>query len=85
MDHDLDQVLVMTCEVEVDGGIDATTAPLVVRAGATVLVAGSATFGDGDGVAAAMNRLRTALDDTRCETECAERSALQRSQACSSE
>lgn len=29
------------CQVEVDGGIDATTAPLVVRVGATVLVAGS--------------------------------------------
>jgi pentose-5-phosphate-3-epimerase len=85
MDRDLDQVLVMTCGVEVDGGIDATTAPLVVRAGASVLVAGSAIFGDRDGVAAAMNRLRTALDDTRRETDCAERSALQRSQACSSE
>ena len=41
------------CEVEVDGGIDATTAPLAVRAGATVLVAGSAVFGDREGVAAA--------------------------------
>ena len=52
------------CEVEVDGGIDATTAPLVVRAGATVLVAGSAIFGDPDGVAIAMNRLRAAVDNT---------------------
>src|SRR6266704_1707342 len=67
------------CEVEVDGGIDVTTAPLVVRAGATVLVAGSAVFGDRDGVAAAMNRLRTALDDTERELEPAERSAPQRS------
>ena len=73
------------CDVEVDGGIDATTAPLVVRAGATVLVAGSAVFGDRDGVAAAMNRLRIALDDTERELEPAERSALQRSQLCSSE
>jgi ribulose-phosphate 3-epimerase len=31
-------------EVEVDGGIDAETAPVVVRAGATALVAGSAVF-----------------------------------------
>ncbi len=31
--------------VEVDGGIDPTTAPLVVEAGADVLVAGSAVFG----------------------------------------
>jgi ribulose-phosphate 3-epimerase len=51
------------CEVEVDGGIDTTTAPVVVRAGATVLVAGSAIFGDPDGVAVAMNRLRAAVDD----------------------
>jgi ribulose-phosphate 3-epimerase len=67
------------CEVEVDGGIDATTAPLVVRAGATVLVAGSSIFGDRDGVAAAMNRLRTAIDRTNDETELAGQAALQRS------
>jgi ribulose-phosphate 3-epimerase len=48
------------CELEVDGGINATTAPLVVEAGANVLVAGSAIFGDGEGVAAAMTRLRAA-------------------------
>ena len=34
--------------VEVDGGIDEHTAPTVVRAGATLLVAGSAVFGTGD-------------------------------------
>jgi ribulose-phosphate 3-epimerase len=67
------------CDVEVDGGIDATTAPLVVRAGATVLVAGSSIFGDRDGVATAMNRLRTAIDRTNDETEVAEQAALQRS------
>ncbi len=33
-------------ELEVDGGIDEETAPLVVRAGARVLVAGSAIFDD---------------------------------------
>ena len=32
-------------ELEVDGGIDEGTAPLVVAAGARVLVAGSAVFG----------------------------------------
>jgi ribulose-phosphate 3-epimerase len=47
------------CELEVDGGIDAATAPLVIGAGATVLVAGSTIFCDPLGVAAAMNRLRT--------------------------
>jgi ribulose-phosphate 3-epimerase len=47
-------------ELEVDGGIDAETTPLVVEAGARVLVAGSAIFGATDGVPAAMNHLRTA-------------------------
>jgi ribulose-phosphate 3-epimerase len=46
-----------TCELEVDGGIDETTAPRVVTAGARVLVAGSAIFGARDGVAAATARL----------------------------
>jgi len=50
------------CELEVDGGIDVTTAPLVVDAGANVLVAGSAIFGEGEGVIAAMNRLRAAAN-----------------------
>ncbi len=67
------------CDVEVDGGIDPATAPLVVRAGATVLVAGSAIFGDENGVATAMQRLRTALSHVEDERELAEQSALQRS------
>ena len=50
------------CDLEVDGGIDATTAPLVVDAGANVLVAGSAIFSAGDGVIAAMQRLRAAAN-----------------------
>jgi ribulose-phosphate 3-epimerase len=49
------------CELEVDGGIDPTTAPAVVAAGARVLVAGSAVFGVGDGIAAAMQRLRASV------------------------
>jgi ribulose-phosphate 3-epimerase len=48
------------CDLEVDGGIDPKTAPLVVDAGANVLVAGSAVFGAKDGVAAAMKRLNAA-------------------------
>lgn len=40
------------CELEVDGGIDANTAPLVVKAGANVLVAGSAIFDKPDRAAA---------------------------------
>ena len=39
-------------DIEVDGGIDATTAPLVTAAGANVLVAGSAVFGKTDRAAA---------------------------------
>lgn len=38
--------------IEVDGGIDATTAPTVVESGATLLVAGSAIFGAADPAAA---------------------------------
>ena len=51
------------CELELDGGIDADTAPLGVAAGANVLVAGSAIFDDDAGVTAAMNRLRTAAEN----------------------
>ncbi len=36
------------CELEVDGGIDTSTAMLAVKAGADVLVAGSAVFGKTD-------------------------------------
>src|SRR6187200_1556569 len=50
------------CDLEVDGGIDVTTAPLVVEAGANVLVAGSAIFAEGEGISAAMKRLRVAAD-----------------------
>jgi ribulose-phosphate 3-epimerase len=49
------------CGLEVDGGVDATTAPLAVAAGADVLVAGSAIFNDGESVTAAMKRLRAAV------------------------
>ena len=42
----------LTAELEVDGGVDARTAPLVKEAGATVLVAGSAVFGQQDRAAA---------------------------------
>ena len=38
--------------LEVDGGVDAATAPLCVEAGADVLVAGSAVFGAADPAAA---------------------------------
>jgi ribulose-phosphate 3-epimerase len=49
------------CELEVDGGIEAHTAPLAVEAGADVLVAGSAVFHVREGVAAGMDRIRASL------------------------
>ena len=49
------------CELEVDGGIDAATARFAVEAGAHILVAGSAIFGDSEGVAAGMESLRASL------------------------
>ena len=48
-------------EIEVDGGIDAKTAPLVVKAGATVLVAGSSVFGHKQGIAAGIMAIRKAV------------------------
>ena len=45
------------CELEVDGGIAPNTAPLVVNAGANVLVAGSAVYGKED-IPAAIQALR---------------------------
>lgn len=47
-------------EIEVDGGIDARTAPLVAAAGASILVAGSAVFGKRDR-SAAMQAIRSAV------------------------
>ena len=48
------------CELEVDGGIDASTAGAAVGAGATVLVAGNAVYGHPEGVAAGIRALRKA-------------------------
>lgn len=47
--------------IEVDGGIAAPTAPLVVEAGADVLVAGNAVFGRSDR-RAAMQEIRASLN-----------------------
>jgi len=49
----------LSCEVEVDGGVDEETAPLAAEAGADVFVAGSSVFGNKAGVTAAMDRLRS--------------------------
>ncbi len=48
-------------ELEIDGGIDPQTAPRVVTAGATMLVAGSAVFRAPGGAAAGVRLLRASL------------------------
>lgn len=49
------------CDLEVDGGIDASTAPAAVRHGARVLVVGSALYAAPDSPAAALHRILTAV------------------------
>jgi len=49
------------CDVEVDGGIHEATAPQVVRAGANLLVAGSAVYNQRESVAQAIERLRRSI------------------------
>jgi ribulose-phosphate 3-epimerase len=51
----------LSCEVEVDGGVDEETGPLAAEAGADVFVAGSSIFGNQAGVASAMDGLRTSI------------------------
>jgi ribulose-phosphate 3-epimerase len=48
------------CELEVDGGIDETTGPLAIAAGADVLVAGTCVFAHPGGAAAGVRALREA-------------------------
>ena len=52
-------------ELEVDGGINAETAPRVVQAGAQVLVAGSAIYNQREDVASAFERIRASLQAGR--------------------
>jgi ribulose-phosphate 3-epimerase len=51
----------LSIELEVDGGINAETAPRVVGAGARVLVAGAAIFNKRESVAQSIDRLRTSI------------------------
>jgi ribulose-phosphate 3-epimerase len=51
----------MDTPIAVDGGIDATTAPLVVDAGATVLVSGSSIYNDKRSVAQNVAALRASV------------------------
>jgi ribulose-phosphate 3-epimerase len=50
----------LAAELEVDGGINADNAPEVVKAGATVLVAGNSIFRAKEGISGAIRRLREA-------------------------
>ena len=51
----------LAAELEVDGGINAEIAPKVVKAGARVLVAGSAVFHSGQTVKEALAKIRASL------------------------
>ncbi len=57
----LDEKGPTTAELEVDGGVNAETAPRVVQAGGTVLVAGSAIFNKKEPIPQAMKRLRESI------------------------
>lgn len=50
----------LSLDIQVDGGINSETAPLVTSAGANILVAGSAVYGAPD-VAAAIRQLRSSV------------------------
>jgi ribulose-phosphate 3-epimerase len=52
----------LRCDIEVDGGIHEATAPLVVKAGANLLVAGSAVYNQKESVAQAITRLKNAVE-----------------------
>lgn len=55
----------LAVRLQVDGGIDAVTAPRAAAAGADILVAGSAVFGAPGGAAAGMAALAQALVSSR--------------------
>ena len=49
------------CDIEVDGGVHEAVVPLVVQAGANLLVAGSAVYNEHERVFEAIARLRNAI------------------------
>ena len=55
----------LAAELAVDGGISAETAPLVMEAGARVLVAGSAVFRHREGVGRAMALIEESVRKVR--------------------
>lgn len=52
-------------KIAVDGGIDPTTAPLAVAAGATILIAGSSIYNNSGSVANNIQSLRKSITNTR--------------------
>jgi ribulose-phosphate 3-epimerase len=51
----------INAEIEVDGGITVGTSPVAVKAGANVLVAGSAIFSSSLGISKAFKELRNSI------------------------
>jgi len=51
-----------SAEIQVDGGVNATTIGRIAAAGATILVAGSAIYGAKEGIGAAITTLRQAAE-----------------------
>ena len=51
----------LNCDIEVDGGVHEAVVPLLVQAGANLLVAGSAIYNERESVAQAIARLRNAI------------------------
>lgn len=58
----LDERGMTSCDIEVDGGIHEETIGRAVNAGANLLVAGSAVYGDKDGVASAIKSLSEKIE-----------------------
>jgi ribulose-phosphate 3-epimerase len=59
--HQMLQQRNLTCDIEVDGGINEQTIPQVVQAGANLLVAGSAVYNNKESVEQALAKLRKAI------------------------
>jgi ribulose-phosphate 3-epimerase len=51
----------LNCDIEVDGGIHETTAPLAAKAGANLLVSGSGVYNKRESVAQSITRLKNAV------------------------
>jgi ribulose-phosphate 3-epimerase len=51
----------LQCDIEVDGGVHDTIVPLLVQAGVSLLVAGSAVYNEQESVTEAIARLRNAI------------------------